>query len=405
MLTTVNILLFSIGFALVLVGQYLDALVSVGVISFNLVISLIQEIRAKRTLDRIALLTRPQATVVRDGREQQLDPGEIVVDDVLVVHPGDQIVVDGPITSGRVEVDESLLTGESDLVAKHEGDRLYSGTFCVAGQACYRAENMGIRSVAGILTVGARAYREIYTPLQQDINLIIRILLLVAIFLEVLLIVASRVSVIPMVETVRMAMVIIGIVPNGLFLSISVAYALGAVRMAGKGALVQKFNAVESLSHVDVLCTDKTGTLTANALAVEALHPYGMEEAEFGRVLGSYITATSSGNATSAAIRAACAQQAQPGLHVREERFLSHRRANGVHWLSMTRHCEVSTCWARQKCCNRSYMQMRAWEPSWRSRWRAACVPCSLPGIRSRSVFRCRKVRRIFLTGSCLLAR
>jgi len=318
-LTTVNILLFSIGFALVLVGQYLDALVSVGVISFNLVISLIQEIRAKRTLDRIALLTRPQATVVRDGREQQLDPGEIVVDDVLVVHPGDQIVVDGPITSGRVEVDESLLTGESDLVAKHEGDRLYSGTFCVAGQACYRAENMGIRSVAGILTVGARAYREIYTPLQQDINLIIRILLLVAIFLEVLLIVASRVSVIPMVETVRMAMVIIGIVPNGLFLSISVAYALGAVRMAGKGALVQKFNAVESLSHVDVLCTDKTGTLTANALAVEALHPYGMEEAEFGRVLGSYITATSSGNATSAAIRAACAQQAQPGLHVREE--------------------------------------------------------------------------------------
>ncbi len=319
MLTTVNIILFSIGFALVLVGQYLDALVSVGVISFNLVISLIQEIRAKRTLDRIALLTRPQATVVRDGREQQLDPGEIVVDDVLVVHPGDQIVVDGPITSGRVEVDESLLTGESDLVAKHEGDRLYSGTFCVAGQACYRAENMGIRSVAGILTVGARAYREIYTPLQQDINLIIRILLLVAIFLEVLLIVASRVSVIPMVETVRMAMVIIGIVPNGLFLSISVAYALGAVRMAGKGALVQKFNAVESLSHVDVLCTDKTGTLTANALAVEALHPYGMEEAEFGRVLGSYITATSSGNATSAAIRAACAQQAQPGLHVREE--------------------------------------------------------------------------------------
>src|SRR6266702_4977283 len=290
--TTVNIILFSIGFALVLVGQYLDALVSVGVISFNLVISLIQEIRAKRTLDHIALLTRPQATVVRDGREQQIDPGEIVVDDILVLHPGDQIVVDGPITSGRVEVDESLLTGESDLVAKHEGDRLYSGTFCVAGQACYRAENMGIRSVAGILTVGARAYREIYTPLQQDINLIIRILLLVAIFLEVLLIVASMVSVIPIVETVRMAMVIIGIIPNGLFLSISVAYALGAVRMAGKGALVQKFNAIESLSHVDVLCTDKTGTLTANALAVAALHPYGMEEGKLRRVLGSYIAAT-----------------------------------------------------------------------------------------------------------------
>ncbi len=318
--TTVNIILFSIGFALVLVGQYLDALVSVGVISFNLVISLIQEIRAKRTLDHIALLTRPKATVMRDGREQQLDPGEIVVDDILVLHPGDQIVVDGPVISGRlVEVDESLLTGESDLITKHEGDRLYSGTFCVAGQAYYRAEKVGIQSGAGILTVGARAYREIYTPLQRDINLIIRILLLVAIFLEVLLIVSSLVSLIPIVETVRMAMVIIGIVPNGLFLSISVAYALGAVRMAGKGALVQKFNAIESLSHVDVLCTDKTGTLTANVLAVEALHPYGREEAAFRRVLGSYIATTSSSNATSAAIRAACAGQAKQELHVREE--------------------------------------------------------------------------------------
>src|SRR5205085_6098171 len=124
------------------------------------------------------------------------------------------------------------------------------------------------------------AYHANYTPLQQDINLIIRILLLVAIFLEVLLIAASIVSVIPIVETVRMAMVIIGIVPNGLFLSISVAYALGALRMAGQGALVQKFNAIESLSHVDVLCTDKTGTLTTNALELAALHPYGVDEAQ-----------------------------------------------------------------------------------------------------------------------------
>lgn len=319
-LTTVNIILFSIGFALVLVGQYVDALVSIGVISFNLVISLIQEVRAKRTLDRIALLTRPKAMVVRDGREQQIDPGEIVVDDILVLHPGDQIVVDGPIMGdGRLEVDESLLTGESNLVSKQEGDRLYSGTFCVAGQASYRAEKVGVQSVAGILTVGARAYRASYTPLQRDISLIIRILLLVALFLEALLIASSIVSLIPIVETVRMAMVIIGIVPNGLFLSISVAYALGAVRMAGKGALVQKFNAIESLSHVDVLCTDKTGTLTANTLTVEALHPYGMEEAAFRRVLGSYIATTSSSNATSTAIRAACAEQVGLALHVREE--------------------------------------------------------------------------------------
>ena len=226
-LNSVNTILFTIALALVLLGQYLDALISVGVISFNMVISLIQEVRAKQTLDHIAVLTRPKATVLRDGREQQIDPGEMVVGDIVVVHPGDQIVVDGPVMGdGHVEIDESLLTGESDLVLRHEGDWLYSGTFCVAGNAYYRAEQVGVQSVAGKLTIGARVHREMYTPLQREISLIIRVLLLVALFLELLLLAASIVSFIPIVETVRMAMVIIGIVPNGLFLSISVAYAL-----------------------------------------------------------------------------------------------------------------------------------------------------------------------------------
>ncbi len=319
-LNSVNTILFSIALALVLLGQYLDALISVGVISFNIVISLIQEARAKHTLDRIALLTRPKAMVLRDGREQQIDPGELVVGDFVVVHPGDQIVVDGPVVGdGRVEVDESLLTGESDLVTKRESDRLFSGTFCVTGSVYYRAEKVGVQSVAGRLTTRARAYREMYTPLQREINLLIRVLLLVALFLELLLLAASIVSFIPIVETVRMAMVIIGIVPNGLFLSISVAYALGAVRLAGKGALVQKFNIIESLSHVDMLCTDKTGTLTANALELAALHPYGIEEATLRLLLGSYIVHASSHNATSQAIETACPEQALRGLHVREE--------------------------------------------------------------------------------------
>lgn len=319
-LNTVNTILFTIALALVLLGQYLDALISVGVISFNMVISLIEEVRAKQKLDRIALLTRPKATVLRDGHEQQIDPGELVIGDIVVVHPGDQIVVDGPIVEhGHVEVDESLLTGESDLVSKHEGDRLYSGTFCVAGSAYYRAEQVGIQSVAGRLTAGARAYREMYTPLQREVHLLIRVLLLIAIFLELLLFAASIVNVIPIIETVRMAMVIIGIVPNGLFLSISVTYALGAVRLAGKGALVQKFNAIESLSHVDILCTDKTGTLTANTLELARLHPYGLTEATLRRLLGSYIVHISSHNATSQAIKASCQQHALQGLHICEE--------------------------------------------------------------------------------------
>ncbi|GCE30099.1 cation transporter E1-E2 family ATPase [Dictyobacter alpinus] len=316
----VNTILFSIALALVLLGQYLDALISVGVVSFNLAISLFQEIRAKQKLDRIALLTRPNAVVVRDGREQQIQPEAVVVDDIMLVYPGDQIVVDGPIVSdGRVKVDESLLTGETDLITKGEGDRLYAGTFCVTGRAYYRAENIGIQSVAGNLTNRARAYRNVFTPLQREIAFIIRVLLLVALFLETLLFASLLVNLIPLVETVRMAMVIIGIVPNGLFLSISVAYALGAVRIAGKGALVQKFNAIESLSHVDILCTDKTGTLTTNEMALAALHPYSIDKTQLRLLLGKYSAQVSSQNATSAAIKVVCQDHERQDLHVCQE--------------------------------------------------------------------------------------
>lgn len=319
-LNTVNIILFSIALALVILGQYLDAFISVGVVSFNMVISLVQEVRAKHSLDRIALLTRPKATALRDGQEQLVDPQELVSGDIIILRAGDQIVVDGPVVSeGRLEVDESLLTGESDLVVKQKGDRLFSGTFCVTGAVYYQAEKLGIQSTAGKLTAGARAYRERYTPLQREINLIVRVLLFVALTLELLLLAASIVSIIPLVETVRMAMVIIGIVPNGLFLSISVAYALGAVRVVGKGALVQKFNAIESLSHVDVLCTDKTGTLTTNKLELTALHPYSIEESRLRLLLGNYALRLSSQNATSAAIASAYQEQARQGLSVLEE--------------------------------------------------------------------------------------
>jgi len=239
------------------------------------------------------------------------------VGDVLQVRPGDQIVVDGPILqTHRLDVNESLLTGESDLVAKQQGDRLYSGSFCVNGSALYQAEKVGRQSVAYELTAGARAFRRIYTPLQRNINLVIRVMLLLALFFELLLLLGALVNQLPTVETFKMAVVIIGLVPNGLFLAISVAYALGAVRVAGQGALLQQANSVESLNHVDVLCMDKTGTLTTNALRLARLHPLSSEESELRRLLGDYVASGSVGNTTSAAIGTACPGQAR---HVREE--------------------------------------------------------------------------------------
>ena len=315
--TPTNNILFVLGLALVLLGQVSDAVVSVTVVLLNVVVSVIQEVRAKRMLDQITLLNRPTTTVMRDGRQRTIDAQEVVVGDVLQVRSGDQIVVDGPILeTQRIDVDESLLTGESDLVAKRKGDHLYSGSFCVTGSALYQAEKVGAQSVAYELAAGARAFRRIYTPLQREINLAIRVMLLLALFFELLLLLGAMASQLPTIETLRMAVVIIGLVPNGLFLSISVAYALGAVRIAGQGALVQQANSVESLSNVDVLCMDKTGTLTTNALQLEHLHPLGIEETELRRLLGDYVASGSVGNTTSAAIGKACPGQAR---HVREE--------------------------------------------------------------------------------------
>lgn len=305
--TPVNTILFVLGIALIMLGQTSDALVSVSVVFFNVLVSVVQEIRAKRTLDRIALLTRPNASVMREGHERLIDPSQIVKGDLLVVRPGDQVVVDGPVVEGgRLEVDESLLTGESDPVSKQAGDWLYSGSFCVSGITYYRAEKVGAESMANQFMAGARAFRRVYTPLQRQINLIIQVMLLVAIFFELLLVLNAWIHPIPLVKSVEMAVVIIGIVPKGLLLATSVAYALGALRIVGKGALVQQANAVESLSNVDVLCLDKTGTLTANAMTLAALSPVDIEEADLQRFLGNYVASLSVSNATSTAISAAC---------------------------------------------------------------------------------------------------
>ena len=238
-----------------LLGRWSDALVSVGVVAVNVLVSVVQEVRAKRMLDHIALLTRPTATVLREDEQRSVDPAEVVLGDVLALTPGDQVVVDGVVVGdGRMDMDESLLTGESDLVAKAAGDLVYSGSFCVSGAALYEATRVGPESFAGRLTTGARAFRRVYTPLQQEINRAVRVILVLAAAMELLLVVAALVQEMPIVESVKISVVIAGLVPNGLFLAIALAYAMGALRIARRGLLVQQANAVESLSNVDVLC-------------------------------------------------------------------------------------------------------------------------------------------------------
>jgi cation-transporting ATPase E len=310
--TFINMVILTLAIALVLFGRGGDALVSLGVISANVLVSVVQEIRAKRTLDHIALLTRPTAQVVREGLPRNVPPEELVVGDVLQANPGDQIVLDGRVIGdGQMQVDESQLTGESNLVPKQSGDEVFSGSFCVNGSALYVAEKVGEQSLSNQITAGARAFRRVLTPLQNEIHLVVRIMLAIVIYIEFLLVIDAVVARANMGDTIASATLIVGLVPNGLFLSITLAYALGAVRIIKYGALVQQSNAVESLSNVTVLCSDKTGTLTANRLQVSALHPIGMSEVELRSILGTMVASAKTLNKTSEAIKKAYPAEAQ----------------------------------------------------------------------------------------------
>ena len=327
--TFINIVIFSLGLVLILLGRTGDALMSVGVIFINILVSVFQEVRAKRTLDHIAFIMRPSVTVLREGAQRKIDLGEIVVGDVLVLEPGDQIAADGSLLGeADIQVDEALLSGESDAITKHPGDALYSGSFCVSGSACYRAEKVGAESLSNRLTKSARAFRRIKTPLQRQVDLIVRVLLLMATYFEVLLVVNSIVEKIPLVDGVRNAVVVVGLVPNGLFLAIATTYALGAVRIARKGALVQQSNAIESLSHVEVLCLDKTGTLTTNQLTVQSLLPVETTDEALRSALGDFSASFLTGNRTAAAIAAACPGTARPVID--SVPFSSSYRWSGV---------------------------------------------------------------------------
>ncbi|MCW5714664.1 MAG: HAD-IC family P-type ATPase [Bauldia sp.] len=305
-----NNILFAIGIALIALGRLNDAITSVGLGMLIAVIGTVQEFRARRQLDRIAILNRPEVRVMRDGRERPAAPAEIVLGDIIRLKAGDQVVADGVLVgTGAVELDESLLTGEATAVARSPGDQILSGSVCVSGSGAYRADKVGVESYANGLTLKARAFRLGRTPLQQQIDTTVRLAMLVVALLAGPILAAAFLEGQPTVRFVQVAAVLSGLVPYGMFFVVVLAYAVSAASLARRGALVQQVEAVESLSEADVLCLDKTGTLTTNRLVFDAVHPIGgREEAEVRRLLGVVAASGGSVNATSAAIATALPQ-------------------------------------------------------------------------------------------------
>ena len=301
--TRFNAILGAMLAIILVVGPLQDALFGLVLIA-NAAIGIVQELRAKRTLDRLTVLTAPKARVVRDGEVREVDVGEVVLDDVLDAGAGSEIVVDGfVLISSGLEVDESLLTGESDAVGKSLGDEVLSGSFVAAGAGRYRASRVGAEAYAARLADDVRRFSLTRSELRSGIDTILTYVTIAIVPTAALLFFSQMRARDDVREAASGAVAgTVAMVPEGLVLLTSLAFAMAVVRLAKQRVLVQELPAVEGLARVDMLCIDKTGTLTEGKLAVQQIEPIDGDERALGQVLAALAAADPSPNATANAI-------------------------------------------------------------------------------------------------------
>ncbi len=268
-LTPFNFLLGTLLVVIIAVGEYRDGLFGIVLVA-NTLIGIVQEVRSKRALDRLAVLNAPRAMVVRDGAEHEVAVKELVLDDLIVLRPGDQISVDGRVLSGAgLEVDESLLTGEADPVGKDTDDEVLSGSFVAAGSGRMLATAVGADSYAFKLSADARRFTLVKSELRDGINKLITWIGWLMIPTAVLLITAQIRSDLGLIDAVQASVAgLVAMVPEGLVLLTSIAFTVSATRLARQKVLTQELAAIEGLARVDVICLDKTGTLTEGNLVL-----------------------------------------------------------------------------------------------------------------------------------------
>ncbi len=310
-----------------------DTLFSGASVWVNMIVGIVQELLAKRKLDRLAALSVRKARVRRNGQIIEIPVEQIVLDDLVLLEPGDRAPVDGPVVESRaLEMDESLLTGESDSVSKAVGDEVMSGTFCLAGAGVVRAAKIGADSYANRLTATAKGLKSALTPLQQKLNFVVQALVVLMVVVVVLQLLAAWRTDVPMVDALRYTLTIVtSFVPAGLILANTVSLSVGAVQIARFETLVQRINAIESMGNVTVLCTDKTGTLTQNKLTVQEVVPLGdYALAGAQERLAHYAVSVAAQNKTAGAIAEFVGQPRHRPMVVGEIPFSSARKWGAV---------------------------------------------------------------------------
>lgn len=305
--TYFNFIFLILACLLIFVGSYRD-MTFIPIIVANTLIGIFQELRSKRTLDKLTMLNAPVTTVIRDGKEMIVQSQHLVLDDIAVFKAGNQISADAVIIDGNVSVNESLLTGESDEIAKGSGDTLMSGSFVVSGTCRARLEKVGSDSYISQLTLQAKRSRKgEQSEMIRSLNKIVKIAGIIIIPIGIFMFYQQYfINDIPMKDSIEaMVAAVIGMVPEGLFLIASTTLAISAMRLAYGKVLVHDMKCIETLARVDVLCVDKTGTITENSMSVTDVVPIinDMSTDELHGLLSDFTAAQASDNETMASLK------------------------------------------------------------------------------------------------------
>jgi magnesium-transporting ATPase (P-type) len=311
-------------------GLYADSLFGL-IAVINSYIGIRQELKAKKTLDEVAVLVAPRAQVIRDDQTEELLADEVVPGDLVVLGPGDQLVADGRVVASRgLTVDESMLTGEAEGIRKENGEEVLSGSFVISGSGHYEIDAVRERSYAGRLAGEAKAFRHPLSPLQQEVNRVIVVSTYAMIPLAILLLASLKIRSVGLQSAAETATAgLVTLIPEGLVLLMSVTFAVAAVRLARRDTLIQQMSATESLASVDTICVDKTGTLTEGRLRLAAVEfADDVDPAVGAAVLGRF--AASAGNRNQTLETIAARYPGDPGQVTAEVPFSSEWKWSGL---------------------------------------------------------------------------
>ncbi|EGO5111308.1 cation-translocating P-type ATPase [Enterococcus faecalis] len=304
-MTLFNFLNFAIAVCLLFVGAYSN-LAFLAIIIVNMSIGIFQEIHARNLVQKLSIVAKENVHVVRNGVQQEIDTKELVMEDIVIISAGEQVPSDMEVIDGKVEANEALLTGESDLIEKEIGDTLLSGSFIVSGQAYARVIHVGAENYAVKITQEAKMHKPIQSELVNSIRKVSKFTSWVIIPLGIILFVEAFWLRDAGIKTsvVASAAALLGMLPKGLVLLISIALTTGVIKLAKKRILVQDMYSIETLAHVDTLCLDKTGTITEGKMKVQkAIILHDKYEELFPQIIGSYLSESTDNNITMQAIR------------------------------------------------------------------------------------------------------